>query len=433
MDNKAEEFLKKLAPCIERGELEACVEEAARVAREMGIGAEDLLDLSVKIGRDEKYESEYIITLAAALGLEGENKARAYSNAGIAANYIGKFKESEDYYKKAIQIDPKDADAHYNYANLLEDLGRKIEAEEHYEKAIKLNPKDVDFHNNYALLLVELGKKAEAIQHYKKAIELDPKYIRAQNNYALLLKKLGRKNEAEEYFKRVIELNPKYLWAHNNYAIFLREKKLFIEAENEVRTSLKIEPTNFHAHIILGDILSDEKYFEMAEKEYHEALKNSASIENASISENHNKLGYVYVKLKQYEKAKKEFKMAIDFNPMNMKARRNLRELEKFDSATKISGQEISKIQIFFATVVLLYLIISFYLFLTTTKFSDVVFAAQSTVLIALLILILLYHQFKTFKFGPSGIEVEKSEYREAKSSAMEAKWSQAKGLKIEP
>lgn len=36
-NNKTEEFLQNLAPCIERGELEACVEEAARVAGEMGM------------------------------------------------------------------------------------------------------------------------------------------------------------------------------------------------------------------------------------------------------------------------------------------------------------------------------------------------------------------------------------------------------------
>ena len=39
MSDKTEEFLQKLAPCIERGDLDACVEEAARVAREMGVGA----------------------------------------------------------------------------------------------------------------------------------------------------------------------------------------------------------------------------------------------------------------------------------------------------------------------------------------------------------------------------------------------------------
>jgi hypothetical protein len=31
---KTQEFLQKLAPCIERGELDGCVEEAARLAQE---------------------------------------------------------------------------------------------------------------------------------------------------------------------------------------------------------------------------------------------------------------------------------------------------------------------------------------------------------------------------------------------------------------
>jgi len=39
-NTKTEEFLQKLTPCIERGDLGACVEEAARVAKEMGVGAE---------------------------------------------------------------------------------------------------------------------------------------------------------------------------------------------------------------------------------------------------------------------------------------------------------------------------------------------------------------------------------------------------------
>jgi len=38
-DNKTKEFLLKLAPCIKRSDLDACVEEAARMAQEMGVGA----------------------------------------------------------------------------------------------------------------------------------------------------------------------------------------------------------------------------------------------------------------------------------------------------------------------------------------------------------------------------------------------------------
>jgi len=38
-NNKTEDFLQKLAPCIGRGDLDACVEEETLVAGEMGIWA----------------------------------------------------------------------------------------------------------------------------------------------------------------------------------------------------------------------------------------------------------------------------------------------------------------------------------------------------------------------------------------------------------
>jgi len=37
-DNKTQEFLKKLAACIERSDLDACVERAACVTQERGQG-----------------------------------------------------------------------------------------------------------------------------------------------------------------------------------------------------------------------------------------------------------------------------------------------------------------------------------------------------------------------------------------------------------
>ncbi|MBU4373682.1 MAG: hypothetical protein KKD69_05010 [Euryarchaeota archaeon] len=42
MNDKTEEFLQKLAPCIERGELEACVEEAAAQKRKMDIAVQPI-------------------------------------------------------------------------------------------------------------------------------------------------------------------------------------------------------------------------------------------------------------------------------------------------------------------------------------------------------------------------------------------------------
>jgi tetratricopeptide (TPR) repeat protein len=524
-NNKTKEFLQKLAPCIERGELEKCVDKAARVAGEMGIGAEELLKISTEKGMNEKHDFAYVLALAGANGLKGEEKAPAYFNAGLAAHSTGKMEEAEKHYKKAIEINPKFEDSHYNYAILLNELNRKTEAEEQYKKAIELNPKYAGAYNNYAFLLKELNRKTEAEEQYKKAIEINPKYAEAYNNYAnllielnrkteaeeyykkaikinpkyegahynyanllielnrkteaeeyykkaikinpkfaeahynyafllielnrkteaeeyykkaieinsnyaeahfnygLLLEELNKKSEAEEHYKKVIEINPNHAAAHNNYANLLREKLQFYEAEKEVRIAVQIAQEDPYAKRILpyargtlGDILADEGYLEEAKKEYQASLANSHSMELSTTSEIHNKLGWVYAQLKQYNKAKEEFKKALVLDSMNVKAIRNLRALGRVEVVP-----EISKTQICLAIVLLLSLTISFYLFLIN-KLSETIFAAQSTIFIALLIFILLYNQLARFKIGT--IEFEKStEHRlmEAKSQQIEA------------
>ena len=64
------------------------------------------------------YDFAYVLALAAAQGLEGKDKARAYNNAGLAAQYLRKVEKAEEQYKLAIEADPKLAAAHSNYAKL---------------------------------------------------------------------------------------------------------------------------------------------------------------------------------------------------------------------------------------------------------------------------------------------------------------------------
>ncbi len=106
-NNKTVEFVQKLAPCIERSDLDACVEEAARVAGEMGIGAEELLVLSAQAGMTGVHALVYVLALATVHGLEEEDKAVAYSNAGFAAQNLIKNVNAEKYYNKAIEANPK--------------------------------------------------------------------------------------------------------------------------------------------------------------------------------------------------------------------------------------------------------------------------------------------------------------------------------------
>lgn len=211
-DTKAQEFLMKLAPCIERCDFDACAEEVARMAREKGVGAGELLELSGLACKNSRNDFTYLLALAAARGLEGEAKADAYYNAGVAAAALPKkMKNAEKCYQKAIEANPKLAIAHYNYANLLNRLGRNKEAEDHYRKAIEADPKYEQAHTNYAIILLELDRYKEAEDHFLKAIEANPKFAEAHYDYALLLSELGKKKEAEDHYQKAFEANPKLI------------------------------------------------------------------------------------------------------------------------------------------------------------------------------------------------------------------------------
>ena len=50
--------------------------------------------------------------------------------------------KDEKQYQLALEANPADADAHYNYGNLLEQLERYVEAEKQYQLAIELDNRE---------------------------------------------------------------------------------------------------------------------------------------------------------------------------------------------------------------------------------------------------------------------------------------------------
>ena len=120
-----------------------------------------------------------------------------------------------------------------------------------------------------------------------------------------------------------------------------------------------------------------------------------------ATAEDRNNLGWAYVHLEQYDRAKKEFEEAHKLDPQNVKAIRNLRALRKVKRKTVIS-----KTQKWVGCGLLISVIATWILFLKE-MISENVFATQSTFLIAILIFILFFHQLGRFKAGP--IEFERS------------------------
>ncbi len=134
------------------------------------------------------------------------------------------YDKAEEYYKKALEIDPKYVNVLCNYASFLGEIRKDYDkAEEYYKKALGLDPKYVNVLGNYALFLSEIRKDYDkAEEYYKKALGLDPKYVNVLGNYAQLLNDIRKDyDKAEEYYKKVWEIDPKDATNLGNFAGFL--------------------------------------------------------------------------------------------------------------------------------------------------------------------------------------------------------------------
>jgi tetratricopeptide (TPR) repeat protein len=83
------------------------------------------------------------------------------------------YDRAEEYFKKALELDPIDADNTGNYANFLKDIRKDYDrAEEYYKKALELDPNHANNTGNYAQLLIVTGRKQEGYRLINKAFQL---------------------------------------------------------------------------------------------------------------------------------------------------------------------------------------------------------------------------------------------------------------------
>jgi tetratricopeptide (TPR) repeat protein len=270
-DYKTNEFLQKLAPCIERGDLDACVEEAARVAREMGVGAQELFYLSSYAGLHGIYVLAYVLALAAAHGLEGTAKAGAYYIAGLAAQSLKKVEKAEEHYKQAIAANPNDAAAHYNYAILLKELDRKTEAEEHYKQAIAANPNLAEAHGAYGLLLIESDQREKSREETKISSDLFQKALRFTEFhlakawfYEEYSKKYLGQNRFSESSEDAYAAGQEYLKAADTIDDGTKEKSAFELRGNELIAKSYIRKEHKNPQELINNLKIASEYYKKA-------------------------------------------------------------------------------------------------------------------------------------------------------------------------
>jgi tetratricopeptide (TPR) repeat protein len=104
--------------------------------------------------------------------------------------------EARDAYRRALELDPANADARVNLGRLLHEVGELEAAEAHYRMALEVRPDDATAMFNLGVVLEDLERFDEAVHVYETAIGLDAGAKDAYWNLAQLCERLGREKAA---------------------------------------------------------------------------------------------------------------------------------------------------------------------------------------------------------------------------------------------
>src|SRR5262249_9601084 len=114
--------------------------------------------------------------------------------------------EAIPYHRKAIELDPNYAQAHYNLGMALERQNKQCEAIACSRRAVELNPNiDPLAFSMVVESLLKEGKPDEVLAFCKKATVVDPTSTDAHLTLGNTQFKLGRLDEAIASYKKVIE------------------------------------------------------------------------------------------------------------------------------------------------------------------------------------------------------------------------------------
>ena len=137
---------------------------------------------------------------------------------------------------KALELDRELAEAHaiMGFISLTYDWDWPA-AESRFKRAIDLNPNCAEAHYPYASYLSALGRHEEAMAEAKRALDLDPLSGITNANMAYVLYAARRYDEAIEHCRKALRIEPDSFYPHFHMWRSLTENKMYKEALDECR------------------------------------------------------------------------------------------------------------------------------------------------------------------------------------------------------
>ena len=160
-------------------------------------------------------------------------------------NYLysrGFYKESLEWFNKALNIKPDDTVALGGKGNSLRMLGRYEESLEWLDRALEINPNEVFALSGKGASLRMLGRYEESLKWLDRALEISPDHEFALWNKGESLRQLGRYEESLKCYDKALEINPNGVFALSGKGASLRMLGRYEESLKWLDRALETSP-----------------------------------------------------------------------------------------------------------------------------------------------------------------------------------------------
>lgn len=217
--------------------------------------------------------------LALSWGCATENarnrkKSEAYEDMGTSAVRKGNLLAAVTQFALAARLDPKNARIQQELAMAYRDLGKYREAEQHFKKALTLKPDFPDAWNNLATLYLLTKQWDKAIRCTQKAVASvnygTPQF--AYNNMGLAYYNQGEYQKAVDSFLEALKIFPSYSVCLTNLGLAYEGMRKYEKAIACYRKAIKINPNNPTGYFDLGALYYRLKSFKEAKENLERVL-----------------------------------------------------------------------------------------------------------------------------------------------------------------
>ncbi|MBW2262308.1 MAG: tetratricopeptide repeat protein [Deltaproteobacteria bacterium] len=131
-------------------------------------------------------------------------------NKGLSYERLGRSAEALEFFDRALEINPDDAETLCNKGVALDSQERGGEALECYKKALEINPHLTEAWTNRGILMDRMERFDDALRCYERAVHENPRYIDAWMNKGATLGSLSRTEDALECFEEALRISSEY-------------------------------------------------------------------------------------------------------------------------------------------------------------------------------------------------------------------------------